>query len=113
MFDAEFTDAPGEVGAEVTDEVLHRTPGFTGWQQERWLHHCNDAAEFHGPAGAEELAPFPDAVECLRLEVLEWGGWSAEQVDGYLQSLSKDGQPTAYLFRCRHCETHLAYSDFA
>ena len=64
------------------------------------------------PGRAEELAAFPDAVECLRLEVLAWGGWSAEQVDGYLRSLSRDGQPTAYLFRCRHCKAHLAYSDF-
>jgi uncharacterized protein CbrC (UPF0167 family) len=35
--------------------------------------------------------------------------------DGFesvLASLDKDGQPTAYLFRCRACATHLAYADF-
>lgn len=117
VFKAQFNDAewrvPDEVGAEATEEVLHRTVGFAGWQQERWLHHCGDAAEFQGPVGAGELANFPDALECVRLDVCHWGGWSTEQVDGYLRSLSKEGQPTAYLFRCRHCGVHLAYSDFA
>jgi uncharacterized protein CbrC (UPF0167 family) len=115
MFDAEFTDVawrvPEDAPAEVTEAVLRRTPGFAGWQQERWLHHCGDAAEFHGAVGSSELAAFPDALEHLRSEVTGYG-WSADDVVGYLQALSKDGQPTAYLFRCRHCGTHLAYSDF-
>lgn len=81
-----------------------------GWHQEQWLHHCGDAAEFHGCVGARELAAFPDAVKHLRSE-LAGHGWPADQVTWYLQALSKDGQPTAYLFRCRRCGTHLAYSD--
>ncbi|MFE2971272.1 CbrC family protein [Streptomyces sp. NPDC059340] len=28
-----------------------------------------------------------------------------------LGTLDRDGQLTAYLFRCRVCATHLAYSD--
>lgn len=114
MFDAQFTDAhwrvPEEVPSDVMEVVLRRTPGFAGWQQERWLHHCADAAEFQGEVGAPELADFPDAVDHLRLE-MAGSGWSAEDKDWYLQSLSKDGPVTAFLFRCRHCGTHLAYSD--
>lgn len=101
---------PDDVPADATEEVLRRTPGFAGWQQEYWLHHCGDAAEFHGAVGAVELIGLPDAVEDLRSR-LSGGAWSAEAVDGYLRALDKDGQPTAYLFRCRHCGTHLAYSD--
>jgi uncharacterized protein CbrC (UPF0167 family) len=74
------------------------------------LHHCGDAAEFHGPVGAADLVDFPDALEQLRFE-LSGVPWSATEVDFYLKALSRDGQPTAYLFRCRHCGTHLAYSD--
>lgn len=114
MFDAQFTDVfwrvPDDVGAEATEEVLRRTPGFSGWQQERWLHHCGDAAEFHGPVGATDLAELPDALVHLRSELAS-GPWSAADVALYLQALSRDGQPTGYLFRCRHCGTHLAYSD--
>ena len=36
---------------------------------------------------------------------------SAEQIEEYLGNLDKGGSPTAYLFRCRHCGTDLAYSD--
>lgn len=114
MFDAQFTDVcwqvPTDVDAAVTEEVLRRTPGFSGWQQEQWLNHCGDAAEFHGPVGAEELVAFPDAREVLRAE-LSGGPWSAAVVEGYLHALSRHGQPTAYLFRCRHCRMYLAYSD--
>lgn len=59
-FDATFTDAmwavPDDVPEDVTEEVLCRTPGFTGWLQEEWLHHCGDAAAFLGPVGASEVA---------------------------------------------------------
>src|SRR6185369_4098955 len=72
-FDAVFTDVywsvPADVSDEATEVVLRRTPGFSGWQQEHWLHHCGDAAEFHGPVGASELAEFPDAIDRLRAEL--------------------------------------------
>ena len=44
-FDAQFTDSAGvggygeweQVSSEIVEEVVYRTPGFSGWQQERWL----------------------------------------------------------------------------
>lgn len=67
-FEAEFTDAAcvGDHGSwepipnSVVEEVAFRTPGFSGWQQERWWTHCADAAEFLGRVGrkeAESLGP--------------------------------------------------------
>jgi uncharacterized protein CbrC (UPF0167 family) len=51
-FKAEFTDVgvgvPDDVPDSVTAELAERTPGFPGWQQERWLYHCSDAAAFLG-----------------------------------------------------------------
>jgi len=48
----ELTDVGIEVPAGISDAVLEelstRTPGFTGWQQEHWLFHCDDAAAFLG-----------------------------------------------------------------
>jgi uncharacterized protein len=53
--DADFTDtvaigggAWDEVPAAVIEEIAFRTPGFAGWQQERWWTHCGDGAEFIG-----------------------------------------------------------------
>lgn len=37
--------------------------------------------------------------------------WPPDEVEDFLGSLDKDDQPTAYLFRCRACATHLAYAD--
>jgi hypothetical protein len=114
-FDAQFTDvdddAPDDVPPEAVEQIARRTPGFSGWQQEHWLYHCGDGAAFLGLAGAKELAPHPDAIDALRRELDDYG-WSQEQVEEYLAALDRDGQPTAYLFRCRHCGQHLAYSDF-
>jgi len=114
-FDAHFTDVgwgvPEGVPAEVTAAIAQRTPGFAGWQQEHWLYHCNDGAAFLGRAGISELQPHPDAIDMLRREGEE-SGWDAAEIGDYIGALDKDGEPTAYLFRCRHCGTHLAYSDF-
>jgi uncharacterized protein CbrC (UPF0167 family) len=96
----------------VVQDVATRTRGFAGWQQEHWLYHCSDAAAFLGRVGWEELQLHEDAVESLLREHDEHGSTAAE-AQSYLASLSKDGEATAYLFRCRHCGRYLAYSDSA
>ena len=58
-FDAEFTDvadAPADVPAEVLEAIAQRTPGFSGWQQERWLYHCGDGAAYLGSEGGDPAA---------------------------------------------------------
>jgi len=117
-FGAEFVDAAavGDYGAwepvsdEVVAEVAYRTPGFIGWQQERWFTHCADAAEFLGLVGKEELMAYgPAAISTIKEEI-EFEG---EEWDKYFESLDKDGEPTAYLFKCRHCGRFGGYSDFS
>ncbi|MEV6704098.1 CbrC family protein [Streptomyces sp. NPDC051453] len=113
-FDAHFTDGTclGEdVPLEVLAAVDRRTPGFAAWQETQRFFHCGDGAAFLGRVGAGELAAHPDALEMLRREARDEGR-PADQVEHHLSSLDKDGQPTAYLFRCRVCAIHLAYSDF-
>ncbi len=102
-YDAEFTDAAALEGLEpvVVDEVTRRTPGFAGWQQEQWMTHCDDAAAYLGPVGFQELIDHPQALEQLR----------DDMGDEDVQDLSRDGSPTAYLFRCRHCGVELANWD--
>ncbi len=84
----------------IIDEVTRRTPGYSGWQQEQWLTHCDDAAMFLGPVGYDELLGDPAALELLR-----------QDMGGNVQDLSRDGPPTAYLFQCRHCGVELADWD--
>ncbi len=114
-FDAEFTDVgvgvPDDIADAVIELIARRTPGLSGWQQEHWLYHCGDGAAFLGRVGRDELTPYPDALDTLRREH-DQDRWAPEQIEEHLASLSKDDPPTAYLFRCRHCGQHLAYSDF-
>ncbi|MFG2825965.1 CbrC family protein [Streptomyces sp. NPDC048434] len=100
-----------DVPIEVFSAVDRQTPGFVAWQETQWFFHCGDGAAFLGRAGAAELAAHPEVLEMLRQEASA-GGRPPEQVERYLGSLDKDGRPTAYLFRCRVCAAHLAYSDF-
>lgn len=115
-FDAEFTDFDGvgdygtwgEIPEHIKEEVSFRTPGFCGWQQERWWTHCGDAAIFLGAAGKKEIEGFGEALTSrLRLE----SGYNNEQWERYLNALSKDGSPTAYVFKCCKCGELGGYSD--
>jgi uncharacterized protein len=85
-FGVAFTDVgtavPPGVPPEVLDELATRTVGFTGWQREHWMYHCNDAAAFLGLAS--------DAPSGLA---------------------SPADVSTTYLFRCLHCGEELSYSD--
>jgi len=116
-FDAEFTDAAGiasglwpAVPDAVTEEVSRRTPGFTGWQQERWWTHCGDAGEFLGRAGVDDLTGrWAGALAAIRDDALvDAGDW--EEI---LASLDPDGDATAYVFRCRECGQLGGYADWS
>jgi uncharacterized protein CbrC (UPF0167 family) len=117
QFNAEFVDQEGvrnygswePVPQAVVEEVTFRTPGFAGWQQERWWTHCGDAAEFLGRVGREEAQRYgPEFLSAIRSEAGLVGDLDWEE---YLQALHKDGSPTAYVFRCRHCGRYGGYSD--
>jgi uncharacterized protein CbrC (UPF0167 family) len=107
---AEFADValPGffdEVPRAAAEEVARRTPGYRAWQAEEWLAHCGDACEYHGLAGATELADKPTAVEMLREQGLD------DETIGELVA-DEEHEPTAYLLRCQHCREWLAYFDY-
>jgi uncharacterized protein len=115
-FQAHFVD-PGGVGdygsweavpSSVVDHVAQRTPGFTGWQQERWWTHCGDAAAFLGLAGRAELvATWAGAVPSIRADSqLAESDWPA-----YFAALDRTQGPTAYVFQCLRCRALGGYSD--
>lgn len=114
--DASFTDTYGIGGGEwdavpeaVVDEIANRTPGFRGWQQERWWTHCGDGAQFIGRAGAAELKAFgPQAVDAIRASA---GLDDAAEWEHFFAALDKDGSPAAYVFRCIHCGKLGGYQD--
>ena len=92
----------GNLPDVVAEEVDQRTPGFIAWQTERWLTHCGDAAAFLGRVGWDRLKDLPDATEAVLADGCD---------ESTLQLITKDGDLSAYLFRCLHCGVHLAYAD--
>lgn len=112
-FDGSFSDDyplhQAGVADEVISEVCERTPGFISWQQERWLHHCNDACEYHGDADKADLERLSgaDLEEFLREEMIKPDVWK-----GFLPNYEKGGNPAVYKFRCRHCSKSVYYMDY-
>ena len=54
-FQDDFSVDDGVDDPEKLDELIHRTPGYCGWQQEYWRAHCGDYCAYLGYVGAREL----------------------------------------------------------
>ena len=110
--DGEFQDEAslerGVNNEEKLDELLHRTPGYHGWQQEYWRAHCGDYCAFVGYAGYRELKQMGIVKEVLDDSV--WAEWGAEPEE-MLQNLVNGGSVQGYLFQCLHCGKHLLWID--
>lgn len=91
---------------EKLDELIHRTPGYCGWQQEYWRAHCGDYCAFLGYVGAMELHTLG-----VMDEVLDDSIWDDEQKEMIQKSVS-GGHMQCYLFKCLHCGKHLVWMDF-
>lgn len=115
-FGGEFID-PAAIGGfgrwdsvppDVILEIAYRTPGFSGWTEERWWSHCGDAAEFLGPGGRAEVEALgPEASQALQAEA----GLNDQEWARRLSLLDRAHGPTAYLFRCRRCQRLGGYTD--
>ena len=101
---------PDEVPAAVLEEISRRTPGYFAWQESWWLYHCGDGAAYLGRMGWDEIQEDTGALQALYLEAREVG-MDASAARDWISRLSADGDMTAYLFKCLHCDQHLAYSD--
>lgn len=110
-FNGEFQDSANVDEAsdpEKLDELVHRTPGYTGWQQEYWLAHCDDYCAFQGYVGWKDIvrAGFVDEIEETYDEELV--GFPLEDIK---ECMINDGSMQGYLFQCLHCGKHLLWAD--
>ena len=88
------------------EELIYRTPGYHGWQQEYWRAHCGDYCAFLGYVGARELR----ALGALE-DVLDDPMWDKGQKEMIRESVN-GGHLQCYLFQCLHCGKHLIWMDF-
>ena len=93
---------------ERLEELIYRTPGYRGWQQEYWRAHCGDYCAFLGYVGYRELKQI-----CIVEQILDdpiWAEWDAEPEE-LRRSLVNGGGAQGYLFQCLHCGKYLLWSD--
>ena len=111
-YDGEFQDEcsveDGVDDEEKLDELIHRTPGYHGWQQEYWRTHCKDYCAFIGYVGYRELKQMKLIDEILDDPVFygEWG-----KPEELLKAAVNGGSVQGYLFQCLHCKKHLLWID--
>jgi uncharacterized protein len=110
-FDAEFQDAASCEPVSDPDRLLElttRTPGYSGWQQEVWLSHCDDFCAFIGCVGWPEIETVADDLKDDIEEIQRQMQMTPEQ---FQDSLVNGGSHQGYLFRCLHCGKHRLTTD--
>ena len=91
-------------------ELVHRTPGYFGYQQERWLAHCDDYCEYHGVVGYEELIDLGiegDIADDIQLIAERFSTTPNELI----RNLNVGGAYQGYLFRCLGCGKYRLHVD--
>ena len=93
---------------EKLDELIHRTPGYCGWQQEVWLAHCNDYCAFVGYVGMTELEKMGLSD---KLEDIYRKDEAMFDIGDIRECMTNGGSMQGYLFRCLHCGKYQLYAD--
>src|SRR5690606_27521993 len=105
-YDGAFQDAascePVE-NPEFLIELTTRTPGYSGWQQERWLSHCGDFCAQTDYVGWEEIKHLKDEFMDDLDEIKSDHRLTQQELEKYLIN---NGSMQGYLFQCLHCGQH-------
>lgn len=105
-YNGEFQDAAScdEVDRpEYIIELTKRTPGYSGWQQERWLSHCGDFCALQSYVGWAEIKDFQEELSDDLSEIRSDHGLTQGELEKYLVN---NGSMQGYLFKCIHCGKH-------
>lgn len=94
---------------EKLKELVFRTPGYSGWQQEVWLAHCDDFCAFVGYVGWEAIKDIADELKPDIERIKADYRMTQEQFE---KSLVNNGSHQGYLFQCLHCGKHRIHTDF-
>ncbi len=94
-----------------TEELVQRTPGYVGLQQEKWLSHCGDHCAFIGYVGWAEIQARQLEGE-LSEDVQRLCDIYSIAIDEYTETLVNESSHQGYLFRCVKCIQHRLTDDW-
>jgi uncharacterized protein len=110
-FNGEFQDSAtceNVENSDYIDELVHRTPGYCGWQQEVWLSHCGDFCQILGYVGWDDIEIIRDELITDIERITSDFGIT---VDELKKSLKQNGSLQGYLFKCVKCGKHRLHVD--
>lgn len=85
---------------EDIDILISKTPGYSGWQQEVWLGHCDEPCSFEGYVGWKEIKEAGiDVEEDLDQQAKMYRMTKNE----FCERLQNNGSIQGYLFKCVKC----------
>jgi uncharacterized protein CbrC (UPF0167 family) len=105
-YDGEFQDAASCENVDKQEylvELTTKTPGYSGWQQERWLSHCGDFCAFKSYVGWSEIKDLKEELTDDLQAIKADYGLTQEELEKYLVNNSS---MQGYLFQCIHCDKH-------
>lgn len=105
-FNGEFQDGASCESVdkrEYLQELTTRTPGYSGWQQERWLSHCGEFCALEDYVGWEEIKHLKDELIDDLDEIKADYRLSQQELEKFLIN---NGSMQGYLFKCLHCGQH-------
>ncbi|MCB4490980.1 CbrC family protein, partial [Escherichia coli] len=105
----EFAGIKNTYPDEMLKELVERTPGYHGWQQEFWLAHCGDFCVFIGYVGWNDIKDRLDEFANLEEDCENFGIRNSDLA----KCLQKGGHCQGYLFRCLHCGKLRLWGDFS
>lgn len=98
---------------DAMNAICERTPGFNAWQTEKWPSCCGEPAAFVTPAGYEQIhTKYPRLEGELMMYIVHQMEISGGAATRTLHSLQRDQSPTAFIFKCLHCDGMPAYIDW-
>lgn len=97
-----------QCSSEAFDELLHKTPGFSSYQEIEWPNHCEDFCEYHGIAKVADLRRI-SAEEKNRIFETSWIDDS--ELNDCLESKDTEELHHFIKFVCRSCGEVLLQVD--
>ncbi len=97
-----------ECSEEAFDELLHKTPGFSSYQEIEWPNHCKDFCEYHGIATVGDLRKISNE-EKERLFKTSW--MDDSELNACLESNENEELHYFLKFVCARCGELLLQVD--
>jgi hypothetical protein len=110
-YNGDFQDTQtieNKISKEAMEELIKRTPGYCGWQQEQWLVHCDEPCQFIGYVGWKEIEHQNIDVSDDIIKMSDEYGLKEEE---FKSRLVNNSSLQGYLFKCVKCGKYRLTSD--